>query len=307
MIRTFVIIINAIILFYGLYAYASDKTDEKIQSNTKIKIISKAESYSTSKEQKILYADAVKFARSTQESDLARLESLLTDTEFLLKLDSSEAYNGPAVQLHIAGVMQILSENSAPPARKVLLSLTTSLAFLDHRARVDLLIQTLGQIKPAPREVVDFWERHFQPEDGYSSLTVWAVLDNGSEPAIALFERKMKDNGFPKTEREYWLTAAVLQHRNDLPLLQACARLLDSGLEEPYRLLLIDVLFDYKPDDWYGAGHWYKPRPRKGATPEALKELRALAQKALKTQPLSRPQTEKIKSVVKVIDSLRNE
>jgi hypothetical protein len=299
--------INAIILFYGLYACASDKTDEKIQSNTKIKTISKAESYSTSKEQKFLYADAGKLARSTQESDLASLESQLTDTAFLSKLDSAEDYEGPAVRLRVAGVMQILAENTAPPARKVLLSLTTSPAFLEHRARVELLIQALVQIKPAPKEAVEFWENHFQPEDGYSSVTVWALLENGSEPAVALFERKMKDGGFPETEREYWLTAVVLQHRNDLPLLQACDRLLESRLEELYRLLLINVLFDYRPDDWYGSGHWYKPPPREKATTEALEQLRALAQKALETQPLAERQQEKVNLSIQDIDKIMHE
>ena len=263
------------------------------------------EEYSTSNEQKVLYADAVRLARSTRESDLARLKSQLTDFAFLRKLDLAEAYEGPSVRLRVAGVMQILAENTAPPARKVLVSLATSPAFLKHRARVELLILALVQIKPAPEEAVDFWEKHFQPEDGYSSVTIGALLDNGSEPAVALFERKMLDSSFPETEREYWLTVVVLQHRNDLPLLRVCVRLLDSRLDEHFRLLLIDVLFDYKPDDWYGAGYWYKPPPRNDATPEALEQLRALAQKALETQSLSKRQENKIKFVVKEVDQMK--
>jgi hypothetical protein len=254
-----------------------------------------------------LYSQACQLARSTKDNELASLHTWLTDTALLAKLDSAEAYDGPAVRLRVAGVMQILAENTASTARKLLVALTNSSAFLEHRARVELLIQALVQIKPAPQEAVEFWEKHFQPEDGYSSVTAWALLDNVSKPAVALFERKMLDSTFPETEREYWLTAVVLQHRNDLPLLQACDRLLESRLEELYRLLLIDVLFDYRPDDWYGSGHWYKPPPREKAATEALEQLRALAQKALETQPLAESQQEKVKLVIQDIDKIMHE
>lgn len=260
-----------------------------------------------SEDPNVLYSHTCKLARSTKENELASLRTSLTNTALLAKLDSTEAYEGPAVHLRVAGVMQILAENSSPLAWNILIELTNSPAFLEHRARVELLIQALVPIKPAPREAVDFWERHFQPEDGYSSVTVWALLDNGSEPAIALFEKKMLDSMFPETEREYWLTAVVLQHRNDLPLLQACDRMLDSSLEEPYRLLLVDVLFDYKPDDWYGARYWYKPPPRNDATPDALEQLRALAQKALETQPLAKSRQEKVNQLIQDIDKIMHE
>jgi hypothetical protein len=256
---------------------------------------------------KVLYSYACQLARSTQESELASLQTRLMDVAFLTKLDSAEAYEGQATRLRVAGVMQVLAENHAPPARKVLLALTTSPAFLKHRARVELLIQALAQIKPAPQQAVVFWDKHCHPEDGYSSVTVWALLENGSPPAIALFERKMQDIRFPETERRYWLTACVLQYRNDLPLLQTCHRLLESRLEEPYRLLLVDVLFDYKPDDWYGAGHWYKPPPGAKATTEALEQLRALGRQALETQSLSKLQQEKVKIAIQEFDHLLRE
>jgi hypothetical protein len=147
-----------------------------------------------SEDPNVMYSHACQLARSTKENELASLHSLLTDKALLAKLDSAEAYEGPAVRLRVAGVMQILAESSSPLAWNILIALTNSPAFLEHRARVELLIQALVQIKPAPRQAVEFWEKHFQPEDGYSSVTVWALLDNGSEPAIALFERKMPDD-----------------------------------------------------------------------------------------------------------------
>jgi len=129
---------------------------------------------------KDLYSQACQLARSMQDSDLQILKARLTDRAFLAKLDSAEAYEGQAIRLRVAGVLQIISENPSPSAQKVLLLLTTSPAFLEHRSRVDLLIQALVQIRPAPQQAVVFWDQHFQPEDGYSGVTVWALLDNGS-------------------------------------------------------------------------------------------------------------------------------
>jgi len=239
-----------------------------------------------------------------QDSDFLTLQVWLTDRAFLSNLDSAQAYEGQAIRLRVAGILQVLSENPSPSAQKVLLSLTTSPVFLEYRSRVDLLIQALVQIRPAPQQAVVFWDKYFQPEDGYSGVTVWALMDNGSVPAITLFEKKMVDVRFPETERQYWLTAPVLQHRNDLPLLQACERLLNSHLEEPYRLLLVDVLFDYQPYEWYGARHWYKPPPRAKASKEALAQLRVIGRKALDSQPLSSIQQEKVRLVMRELDAL---
>ena len=249
-----------------------------------------------------LYSHTCQLARSTNGNDIAALYRRLSDASFLEQLDSTDAYDGPAVHLRVAGVMQTLAENSTIQAEALLLYLTQSSVYLAERARVELLIQALVKIRPAPAEAVAFWEKHFQPEDGYTPITVWALLNNGSEPAIALFERKMLDVNFPETEREYWLKAEVLQHRNDLSLLQACNRLLESSLEEQYRLLLIDVIFDYQPDDWYGARYRYKPPPREHASKEAIDELRALGYKSLQTQPLIKHQQKMVKQVLRDID-----
>ena len=252
---------------------------------------------------KVLYSQTCRLARSTQGGDMQVLQARLTDTAFLAKLDTAKAYEGQTTRLRVAGLLQILAENPSQGAQKVLLSLTTSPVFLEQRARVDLLIQALVQIRPAPQQAVVFWDKHFQPEDGYSGVTVWALLDNGSEPAIALFEKKMVDAQFSETERRYWLTACVLQYRNDLPLLQACERLLESRLEEPYRLLLVDVLFDYQPDEWYGARPWHKPPPRAKASETALEQLRVVGRKALENQPLSSIQKEKVEMVLREVDA----
>lgn len=246
-----------------------------------------------------LYMDSCLLARSNEEKDLHELELRLCTREFLNNLDSEEAYSGPAIRLRVAGILQILCHNTSKSARRLLLNLTSSTTFMAHRARVELLVRSLVLFEPAPTEVIEFWDQHFQPEDGYSSVTAGILLENGSEPAISLFEKKLKNVNFPATEREFWITGLVLQHRNNFNLLRACSRLLESSLEKEYKLLLVDVLFDYKPGKWYGAGYRYKPPPRSQADKQSLCLLNQIGEKVLNTQPLKRSQKRKIQDVIK--------
>ncbi len=254
-----------------------------------------------------LYGSSCNLARSSFENDMLRLESRLSNRVFLHSLDSEEAYSGPVVRLHVAGILQILSENDCDSARGLLLKLTHSQVFLEHRARVELLIRSLIPIRPSPKEVIEFWDKHFLPEDGYSSITASALLENGSEPAISLFEIKIKDSRFPKTEREFWLTGLVLQYRNDINLLQACDRLMDSDLEDDYQSLLLEVLFDYRPNKWYGAGYRYKPPPREEAEIQALKMLQILGEKILGDPSLENSKRRRLKSEIVKIKQLIEE
>lgn len=251
----------------------------------------------------VLYKNACQLARSTRNDELSKLAQWLADPAFYAKLDSEEEYEGPCERLRIAGILQILAESLTPISHKILLELTKSLPYLGHRARIDLLIQALVLIKPAPQESVQFWDKYCQPEDGFTPITIRALLDNGSEPAVNLFYKKMLEKGFPETEREFWLTALVLEHRNDLPLLMICKRLLGSVLEEKYRLMLIDVLFDYLPDKWYGAGYWYKPPVRSIATNDSMEQLRSLGIMALQSQHLNQRQRMKIQQVMQEVEN----
>lgn len=251
-----------------------------------------------------LYKEACRLARSSTPGDLANLQAWITNDPFLNKIDTEEDYHGDPMRLRIAGILQILAENSAPAAAEVLLALTKSKIFLSHPARIELLIQALVEVRPSPQEAVAFWEKYCQPNDGFSSVTVGALLENGSPPAVALFEKKIQESGFRADERRSWLKSNVLIHRNDLPLLQACQRLFQSSLEDQFRLLLIDVLADYKPDEWYGPGYWYKPPPREEASKEAKTQLLSLLKEVSKHQPMPDAQREQVRRTIRELEKM---
>ncbi|MBM3789055.1 MAG: hypothetical protein FJW35_01755 [Acidobacteria bacterium] len=248
------------------------------------------------------YRNALRLAQSRSDADHDSLHRMFSDPMFYSRLDSEEAYRGDPERLRVAGVLQKLAENGSPGARKTLAALARSGLFAGHRSRILLLIRALANVKPATPDAVAFWARHCQPEDGYSNVTIRSVIENGSAAAVKIFEMNIVNSGHPEADRYSWLVMDVLQHRNDLELLRSCERLIDSPLEESYRLLLVEVLFDYQPEKWYRAHGWVEPPPRSSASDASLGQLRAVGRKALGTLPLSPAQRNQVQSVIDEIN-----
>jgi hypothetical protein len=171
--------------------------------------------------------------------------------------------------------------------------------------RADLLIEACAVIRPAPPEVVRFWDNHSQPDDGFSHLTIKAVVDNGSAPALVLLEKKMADSKHSEEDKTAWMRSRILTHRNDLPLLQTCERLLTAGLPAGLRPSLVEVLFDYRPAEWFSPAASFNPPDRRQASPEALAQLRKIGQLALKTVPLTERLKEMVEKTLEEIEKTR--
>ena len=244
-----------------------------------------------------LYSRSLALARSHGDPDLSELRRNLGHRPYLDALDSATAYRGPAERLRVAGVLQALAANESPAARRALMSLTGDQVFTEHRSRTVLLIQALAVVRPPTAEVIQFWERHCQPDDGYSNYTIRAVIANGTPEALTVFEKNLQDPRH-QDDRDSWLLFDVLTHRNDLHLLQSIERLLTSPLEPRLRLLLVDVVFDYRPDDWYGPHIIPAPPPRAKASREALRQLRRVGELALSLTDTTKTQRAQITKVL---------
>jgi hypothetical protein len=120
---------------------------------------------------------------------------------------------------------------------------------------------------------VEFWDRHCQAGDCFTPTTIGVLLDNGSPAAIALFERKLADPSHDEDSKTGWLRSDVLEHRNDLLLLEACERLLADPLSPSTQVALVEVLFDYRPAEWFPPSASHSAPPLTAATPEALDQL----------------------------------
>ncbi len=254
----------------------------------------------SSKDPNQLLAAALGLAASLEPSDHEALLKVLRTSSFLSRLDSAEDYQKPPKRLRLSKIVEKLSSNPAASARQVLIELIQSPGVIDHPSRVDLLIEAVGTIRPSPPEVLKFWDSHWLPEDGYSNLTARAAVTNGSAPAISLFEKKMADPHHPEEDKLAWMHGDVLPHRNDLPLLQACDRLLRQSMPQSLRVPLVEVLFNYDPE-WSTPRNPVYPPDRKRASIESLRVLRSIGEWSLANLKLDTRTESAVKTALKEI------
>jgi hypothetical protein len=244
-----------------------------------------------SRDQRALVGAALTLARGQQQQDHADLVRWLGSQESLRRLDSEADYAEMGRRIRIERVLGALMDNRAPSARAAIVALTESAEFTAEPRRVDMLIRATAVVRPAPPALVAFWNRFSQPDDGYTPLTIRAVLDNGSPPAIAVFEQKMVDPQHEEEDKVEWLRSGVVAHRDDLPLLEGCERLLRSRRLSPsLEGHLIDVLFDYRPDEWYSEARVFVPPDRARASAESRAVLRRIAEFAVRSLTLTERQ-----------------
>ncbi len=259
----------------------------------------------SSRDSKKLVQAALSLANSRDATDQHALLDVLRSEDFLARLDSEEAYRGRAKRLRLWRILEALSKNPAPGSQATLIALTQTPSFIKDATRVDLLIYASAVLRPPPPEVVRFWDVHSQPEDGFTPITIDAMVKNGSEPALALFEKKLAGPAHEDEDKTDWLLSSVLVHRNDVALLQSCERLLAAGLPEALRLTLVSVLFDYRPQEWYTPASLFTPPDRHQASQAALTVLHRIGEYALAKVPLTPDLRKVVKKVLVDVEEIQ--
>jgi hypothetical protein len=242
---------------------------------------------------------ALPLAKSAEPHDQQTLLRRLTDPQFLAQLDSDEDYENSGQGLAVGQVLEALSRNQAPSAKDALVSLTQAEVFTNQPARADLLIRYSATVRPPPPALIRFWDAHSRPEDGFTPLTIEALVVNGTPPALGLLEQKMADAGHDNATKTDWLRQDILPHRNDVELLRSCRRMLAGSMPAELRPALIEVLFDYRPDEWYPEHGVVAAPDRHLASAETKAELRLIAQFALAHVALESALKTKVEAVLK--------
>jgi len=238
---------------------------------------------------KEVLASALADAQSDDAARQNRLLGQLRTRSFLETLDSPADYVRASKDgLRVEQIVDALASNPAPGAQRALLALTTEPVFLAHDERTLALIRASALVADPRPALVGFWDKHSRPDDGFTPTTIGTLVANGSRPALALFEKKMLDDAHADDDKTGWMRVDILAHRNDLPVLQSCGRLLrGSELRARLRPLLVEVLFDYRPGEWFRPATVRPAPPLESASPPARRELRAIAEHALKNVPLT--------------------
>jgi len=248
----------------------------------------------TSDDPKELMRAAAGLAASAERADHDALLRSLRSGSFLLRLNAAEEYAADPRRLRIKHVLEALAGNKAAPAQDTLLELTKSAEFISEPARVDLLIKVSAGIRPPPKELIAFWDKHCQPEDGFGALSIDAMLENDSNPSIELFEKKMTEAAQPEDDKRGWMRSSLLMRRNSARLLAGCERLLKGNLPGPLKADLVEAIFDYKPAVWYTPAVNYTPPPLSSYTTSARTQLRMIGQYALDNLTLNNDQRQAV-------------
>ncbi len=254
--------------------------------------------------EKQIIVDALTLARSLRAEDHAELLARLKSPDFLTELDDDKAYAGRPERLRLRRILDELTRNPLDSARNVLAALTESQPFLAEDSRIDLLIKACAVIKPPPPKVVQFWDKYWQPDDGFSSLTVAAVVKNGDEAAVALLEKKMANPEFEMEEKLHWLHGPMLSHRLDLPLLLVCERMLLTGLPDDLNMKLVEALFDYRPQEWYLPSVPYTPPVLEAAAEAVLLQVQKIGTMVLERFSLDKRLETQVKMTLERVKAM---
>jgi len=233
---------------------------------------------------KALVHSAQVLATSADPGDHGFLLDKLRDASFLERLDDDAAYDGHKKRLRVWRVLRTLGRHVDASRARVLTALAQDATFLDEPPRVDLLIEACAVLRPPPPEVLAFWDAHCQPDDGYANLTVGALVANATPAALDLLLDKLRDAAFDDEDKLEWLRQDVLPNRDHPEVVRAAARGLRAGLPAPVDHALVEVMFDWRPTEWYRPATLQKP-PDPGArsdeTREARRELAEVARDAV--------------------------
>ncbi len=224
-----------------------------------------------------LVSTAVEFAASESPSDQNTLAGFLNSSQFLLRLNNEKEYNtSRPKQLRVAKVLRVLRDSEHAAPKQTLLDLAKGGDFVDDNwLRQELLVRALVGIRPSPPDAIRYWDAQSTPNSVNRHITIDMLCENGSDPAMALLEKKLLD---PAQEIEFkvvWIRDPMLRHRNDVPLLKASERMIKQTLPPDLRLVLLEALCTYDPE-WYPGCSRPKPPPRALASPEARQLLKQI-------------------------------
>jgi hypothetical protein len=269
---------------------------EKIMDENTLKVLQ------TSDDPKELLTKLMALARSKDPSDHKALLDFLMRPAFLLKLDKSEEYrNAAAKRLRIARVLVALTENDAPSAHAAFVALTRDAGFLKEEPRVDYLIMFSAPLRADAHDLAPFWDKYSQPEDGFANLTIKTLVENGTEPALEVLEKKVAEPRFKDDDKIGWMHAYFVPHRDDYLLLKSFERMLTGKMSEHLKPYLVEVIFDYKPAEWYRPASTANPPDRSKINQNQREQLKRLADIALRLPSLTDTQREAVKKTLEEI------
>jgi hypothetical protein len=200
----------------------------------------------------LVAASALALASAGQTEAVLALGGFLEDPAFLERLDPQDEPQARVTNL--SHVLRTLAANPTEATERVNLSLADSPSFRDDPDRMIFFLPLLAAVRPmSDRTAVILRGANAQGHWGGNGPLLVA---NGSPLAMELFAEMVTDPSLKADERIAMIHWAVPAHRLMSGVLETVAKLLDRGLEPDVDRSLLDTLFDYQGDDWFGVARF---------------------------------------------------
>lgn len=254
-------------------------------------------------ERKKITIEAIELAGSLDKVKHEQLRTLLTDEDYLQRLNTAQEYIMLSPEyLQLNFILEALSENPDRLGPETIDFLAGRPLYQEPGPRQTALLMTSGKITTAPTNIQQLWKDQLVPEADELNLTVEMLIANGSPEAIGIFENALLTHNYDQDYVIAWLQEHVLTHRHDLHLLESCKRLLElENWPGELKTVLVEVLFDYRPQDWYlMENEPPKPPDRDTLSPASRQKLIEIADLALNRYHLDKDRHSKIKAELRI-------
>ena len=201
-----------------------------------------------SRDREALAASARALAASGQPEALEVLGRFLQEEVFLARLDPLEE-----PQQKLTNLRHVLAALQAHPNRstgRLCETLAGSPGFMAEPDRKIFLLPALAEVRPMSEAAEAIFRR--ANAEGYWSSNGPLLMSNGSPRALSIFAEMVADAGVPEADRVDMIHWAVPAHRLHPGVAEMARGVLDRGLPPEVERALVETLFDYQGDEWFG-------------------------------------------------------
>jgi len=246
--------------------------------------------FARTKEPRPLLDAAKRAASSTDEAEHVTLRAYMLKPDFVNALDNAEDYRGLPRQLRLAGIIKDLMNNRCAASNTTLDTLANDAWFTSIELRQNLMIQAMVEVRPASLAGVALWKAHSVPKAPWKHLAAQCMCDNGTPPAMELFEAVLADATHAPEDRVAWMRGPLLVNRaNPNVLISAEKMLKGAGANQslPIKLRpdLVAAVFDHR-ENWYLSCDPPVPPSRTAYGKDAQEILRRIGEYSLASVPL---------------------
>lgn len=199
-----------------------------------------------------LVGAAMALASAGQADAAEALARWLTVPELWARLDELD---DPDLKTNnLAAVLRAMAKHPTPINEPLALGLLADERFVADPDRTGFVLPMLAAVRPMSETTAALFRR--SNDEGYRNSNGPLLMENGSPRALAIFVEMVAARHVPEEDRIDMIRWSVPAHRGAPGAVDALAPLCDGALEPGVDRALLETLFDYQGDEWFGVARF---------------------------------------------------